>query len=297
MRHLLLSVACICGLAAAEPKIEVFPKTITFTNKAQFDAQGRYRKSSSELQFTLQIKPPAGTQLVASRGVQVSTVLSDAGESLVPKERMGNTGEEKFHEYERELNQYDVNFDLANPTKPLGEITSLSGVLTLAVAAGAPKQAKLAPVKDWLGKAVEIEAIHEEITVENTSSLTITGSKSLFERIQQVKFFAANGVEIKCSGWGQSQGNNSAEVRSTYHVTVPDDGAITIVFLPEVSEVAIPFTFAKLPVNSRTPDKKPGAAKVQVTEVDGSKPEDQKVKTPKQKSEGVKDTGAQAGGF
>lgn len=54
-------------------------------------------------------------------------------------------------------------------------------------------------------------------------------------------------------------------------VTLPDDGAIAIVFLPEITEVAVPFSFTKLPVKSQTPEKKPGTAKAQVTDVEVSK--------------------------
>ena len=295
MRHLLLSLACMCGLPAAEPKIEIFPKTITQTNTTQFDEQGRYRKSSSELRLTVQIKPPAGTQLVASRGVQLSAALSDSGETLVLNNHISNNGEETFHEWQRERNDYDVGLHLANPTKPLGEITSISGVLTLAAATGTSKQAKLTPVKDWLGKPVEIEALHEEITLERKDDLLISGSRTFFDRIQKINFYDASGLEISSSGWGESSQNDDFE--RSYRVTLPDDGTITIVILPEISEIAVPFTFTKLPVKSQTPDKKPGTAKVQITDVDLSKPAGEDAKSPAQKAEGVKDTGARAGGF
>lgn len=283
---LILSTAAF----AADPAVIVQPESIQLSTTANFDDQGVFRRSQSQLRLEVKIIPPAGMQLASSRGVRISEAVSDSGESLVPKgtDRGSGNGEETFNEWERERNDYDVAFNLANPVQPITAIRSVKGTLILAVAAGAAKQATIAPLTDWLGKAVALESIDEEITVARTAEGTsLRGSRALFDRLQKVTFADGAGREIKANGW--SGGSDGQEFHRTWTVKVPDDGAITLQFLPELAEQEVAFSLADLPLKAVGGERKP-AVRLKVTDVSADKPE-------KPKADGVKDPNAKAAGF
>lgn len=276
--------------AAADPAIVIQPESIQLSTTANFDEQGAFKRSQSQLRLEVKVVPPAGMQLASSRGVRISEAVSDSGESLVPKgtDRGTANGEETFNEWERERNDYDVAFNLANPSQPIAAIRSLKGTVTLAVAAGAAKQATIAPLKDWLGKAVALDSIDEEITVARTGEgTTLRGSRALFDRLQKVIFADGAGREIKANGWGG--GSDGQEFHRTWSVKVPDDGAITLQFLPELKEQEVAFSFTDLPLKAAGGERKP-AMKLKVTDIPADKPE-------KPRADGVKDPNAKAAGF
>ncbi len=283
-------------LNAAEPaadKIEVQVESIASTNTIQFDQQAKVRRSNTQFQLTLKILPPAGIDLVASRGIKISECVGDNGESLVPRANEGwRNGEQSFNDYQRERDEYQVNCQLGSPSQMPNALRILKGTVTVAVAKGTSKQAKLGPIKDWLGKSVEIEAIKEEILVERASGeIKLVGTRALFDHIQKITFLDGMGKEIRLNGWGSSSNND--EYSRNYHITLLDDGAITLQLLTEVVEVPLAFSFTDLPLRTGPKAAKEKGLKLKVEDV----PETPKTTDGRNKAEGVNDPAAKGGGF
>lgn len=283
----LLLIASFGVVVAAEPSITLLPKQIELSTTTSFNESGAYQRTQSQLRLNLRIKPEAGLQLAACRGVTLTTAIADSGESILPSaERSSSNGKETFHEQEREQASYDINVTLGSPKQAIGAIKTITGTMTVAVATGAAKQATVTPLKDWLGKAVNLESINEEITIERTKDgTTVNGSREFFDRLQKVTFTDGEGHELKTNGWGG--GSNNDGYYRTWTTQIPDDGGITMQFMPELKEVVVPFSFSDLPLKSVTQEKKP-AATIKVTDVPGP---------AKPKPTGVTNPNGKAGGF
>ena len=292
-----LTLSLTGALIAAEPeenKIEVQIESISSTNTIQFDQNAKVRRSNAQFQVMLKILPPAGMDLVASRGVQISECQGDTGESLVPRSGGDNwrNGEQTFHEYQRERNEYQVNCQLGNPAQMPNALRSLKGTVTVAVAKGTSKQAKLGPIKDWLGKSVEIEAIKEELLVERSAGeIKLVATRKLFDHVQKITFQDSKSKEIRSNGWSSSSNND--EYTRSFRLTLPDDGAIILQLLPEVTEVPVGFSFTDLPLRAGPKAAKEKGLKLKIEDI----PEAPKNPDGKHKAEGVKDPAAKGGGF
>ena len=284
---LVLLASSIAVATAAEPAITLVPQKLELTTSTMFNESGAFQRTQSQLRMSLRIKPPAGVQLAACRGVKVTAATTDTGESILPGTERGTpNGQESFSEYERERNDYDINVTLGSPKQAIGAIKTLTGTATVAVAIGAAKQATIAPLKDWLGKTVHLESINEEITIERASEgTTMRGSRELFDRLQKVTFSDGAGQEIKTNGWGGGSSNDS--YYRTWSAQIPDDGGLTLQFMPELKEVVVPFSYTDLPLKSASLEKKP-VATIKVIDVPGP---------AKPKAEGVTNPNSKAGGF
>lgn len=285
---LFLLMVSFGAVTAAEPTITLLPKQIDLSTSTSYNDSGLYQRTQTQLRISLRIKPEAGLQLAACRGVTLTSATTDSGETILPStERGTSNGQETFGEHEREQRSYDINLTLGSPKQAIGAIKSLTGTATFAVASGTAKQATIAPLKEWLGKAVNLESINEEITVERTKDgTTLSGSRELFDRLQKVTFTDGSGNELKTTGWGGGSSNNNSYYR-TWSTQIPDDGGLTLQFMPELKEVVVPFSFTDLPLKSVTLEKKT-AVTIKVTDVP----------TPaKPKAEGVTNPNAKAGGF
>ena len=283
----LLLIASFGVVMAAESTITLLPKQIELSTTTSFSESGAFQRTQSQLRVSLSLKPHAGMQLAACRGVTLTAATTDTGESIMPStERGSGNGQESFNEYERDQNNYDINVTLGSPKQAIGAIKMLTGTATIAIADGAAKQATIAPLKDWLGKTVNLDSINEEITVERSSEgTTLRGSRELFDRLQKVTFTDGTGHEIKVNGW--SGGSNNGSYERTWSAQIPDDGGLTMQFMPELKEVVVPFSFADLPLKSTNAEKKP-VATIKVTDVPGP---------TKPKPTGVTNPNGKAGGF
>jgi len=279
---LALLVSVLVSGTAAEPEtpnIVLTPKSITVSSSTTYTEEGTFQRNKSQVRLSLRLKPPAGTQIAASRGVVVKVATSDTGESLLQKGDQGNNGRESFGQHERDESRYDVDLDLGSPKEPMAAIRELSGTVTLSITGGATKQAIIAPIKDWLGKVVSLEAVNEDITVERSpEGTTLRGSREFFERLQKIIFTDAAGNEIKVNGWGGGSDNDTHY--RTWRMQVPDNGGVTLQLLPNLTDVTVPFHFTDLPLKAASAPK-PTGAKIKVTDVPGpNKPEAAGVSDP-----------------
>lgn len=250
---------------AAEPAVRIYPEMVSLNINQYFDESGKPRNASADLRVELALKPNGGRQLLACRGVQVSTAITDAGEVLKPRQRGMEMGVETFSQHERERDDYDVSVMFAAPASPQG-IAKLAGSITLAVAAGEPTQSELKPLKDYLGKALLLEGMDQPITITRENGrITVRSSREAFERIDAVKGARADGRAIDFNGWGG--GSNGDDYYRNYSADVPDDGAVTIRLLPAASEITVPFSLGPIPLLAA-----PAAVPAQAVRVPASKP-------------------------
>ncbi|MFM2091588.1 MAG: hypothetical protein RLZZ127_2077 [Planctomycetota bacterium] len=279
------------ALPAAEPvppQVVVVPEAVRLSYQVQFDEQGRYRRTSGDLSVELGLKPANGVQLLACRGITLTEAVTDSGESLRPRSRGQELGQESFNEWERTNNNYDVSMNLSAPARAPQAIARIAGTIRLAVISGTGAQGELRPFKEWVGKPLLLEGMDQPITVTvgEGPSVRLAGPQEVIERIDSITARRGDGRDIQVRGWGS--GSDNDEWYRSYNMQIPDDGALVVRLLPPSTEVQVPFSLGPLPMSSGAPA---ATAPVRVPApsqpAEGAKP---KVAAPERPAQG-------AGGF
>lgn len=252
MRLPLLAVVAVTALAAADPDatptITILPKQVEQTTTIDFDTSGNYRKASDRLRIACWLQPPAGTQIIAVTQVRIDKALTEAGESLLPKESDDN-GSESFSEWERREAKYDIDFTIAPATKPAAKI-ALEGTVMARIVYGKEITARFMPLHDFLGKTVVLEGLNLEATLtRHQDGIRLGASEELLNALLSARALSARNTEIKVQG--SSYSHSGDEPHHIWRAEVPDDGGMELRFAAHARLVSLPFSFKALPLRKQ----------------------------------------------
>lgn len=296
----LLPLACLAIVCGAEPEadkvpisatsVAVIPQSVNLSYNIQFNDQGQAKRTNSDLQIQLVLKPGGNQQLLASRGIKITEAVTDTGESLRPRNRGNENSSTTFGEYQRTNNSYNLSLSLTSPARPPQSIARVVGTITLAVISGEGQQSDIKPLKDFLGKPLLIEGLDTPITItRDEGRLTVRGSQSAIERMEKVCGLRADGREITFNGWGG--GSDGDDYYRSYSTPVPDDGGVQIRLLPASIDIVVPFTLGPMTLFSNTASATtPGVVRIPANQPKAPETAKPKVVEPAK-------PGAGAGGF
>lgn len=284
MRLPILFSAAILAAAAdtppADPAFDVRPARISISRQRYWQPDGKRSNDSQDFSVTLRFQAPADQILLGWRDLVITEAVSDVGEQLElnrnSSQAEGRVDADRMRMMERDTPSFDINLSFAWPQRPCNGLTSVKGTVNVLVAKGVPKRAVLKPLKDVLGKVMEVEGLAGgELVLERGSDgggdgLTLRYPTKVQDRILGITFQDAAGRELRSRGWGGS--SNGGEVERTYHVKVPDDGAVVVSLAPDSRAVSVPFTVTGLTLDAPA---KAGRerVKVQATDEPAPKPE------------------------
>ena len=235
---------------------KIFPASLSVSLNRRFDEGEALERPTISMSLSLTIKPLApGLRFMACRSVVVTEAISVAGDNLGSRDRdrdLARQNQRSYGEYEQGQGRYDANLNLTTRTLPKA-IARLSGVITLVVAKGVGKQAEIKPIKDFLGKPLEIVGLPDPITVTRKRGgnegerVEIRTSTTSMDRIAKISVLNADGSERRNNSYGGGSGGDGEAYRTIPGV-VDDDGGLLLALHPPSEEVQVPFTLTNLAV-------------------------------------------------
>ena len=265
-------LAFTATLLAEEPAVTLTlkPTSVDLHQSLQIDDHGRTRHSHS--QFSIHFKAltaPADLIVSGYNRLTFTEVVTDTGEKL--KHQHQDTS---FNRIDPRMRQHQPGMTFScyaqfvPPRKPAKRITSAKGTIELSLASGKPKSAEIKPLKDYIGKRLQIEGIDgAEVTIgdHEDEQIQVTMPTATEQRLANVTFTDAAGVVCEQHGGGSSTQNDLIE--RTYSVRVPADGALVLQFHQDMRTVTVPFTVTDIPLSGAADEDKPADAVIKAKEV------------------------------
>ncbi len=281
MRLLSLTFAlatAVAVMAEEQPvTLTLKPSSLEISQRLQIDDKGRARQDSGSLNLQFNaVTGPASVTVSGYSRVTFTEVVTDSGETL--KQSQNDTSVNRIDPRMRQY-QPGVTFSgyvqFSPPRKPAKRITLAKGTIDLALAEGKTKSAEIKPIKDFIGKRLQIEGVEGvEITISEhrDDQIELTMPRSTEQQLADVSFTDAAGVACQTQGGGGNSRNGI--LQRSYRVTVPDDGAMVLQFHAAVRTVTVPFTITDIPLPGATEADKPADAVIKAREVpEKAKPE------------------------
>ena len=262
MTHLLHILACLMVLTGSllapicvaedvepvQPPIELHwaPQSVSLSRNASFDDNGAVSYENGSLNIGFQVRVMSEHALTGYEILSVDPMDTTRGQTLKAQVR-GSRQDIRHHNNDDP--QFHLNISIPNPGNPSGHIRMLRGQMRVHYAAGRKMRVHLSTYGEIVGKRAKIQGLTPGAWVrtrEQKDSLRIEMPSVLMQRLDAVRFYDEEGIELSANSW--NTGSNGDTKYRSYRVEVPAGGRIELDFWERMETLDVPFQFEHFPL-------------------------------------------------
>jgi len=241
--------AAIEAVELAETKEPVSFQVALHSVRMERELEVATASKDSELEVTLSVRSEQGPQPAAVRDVVLHKAVTDTGEVLRLKRSHGHV--RQAFSPSGQMTGYEArpNLSLNCPSRGSSILQVLEGELNLVVSEGT-KSARIAPIRDWLGKRVEhpaLQGLVVHLDSISRSGVKVRLGKQADELIQEVHFEDPEGRPLSYDSASSSHAAGRP-IERTYDLETDPEGAIIFEVHKNPKTCKVPFSFRDVPL-------------------------------------------------